>query len=147
MELTYINIEDISSRGIDVLIHTAFYNQEPDIRVTSSGKKEYIIKKVRNNYISLKARQSQLSEEEAPLPYYASNNRDAIQLCEKHSVNWSLNYVSKSSLYLASVENINYVYKTASGALIRAVLIHQLKKKFGDSIKLTYKVLDRYIEL
>lgn len=147
MGKTHITIEDLTARGIDVLLHTALYNDEPEIRPTNSGKKEYIIKKIRNGYVSLNNRNNNLSKEEAPLPYYSSNTRDVVQLCERHSVSWTLNYVSKSSAYLATVDNINYVYKTAAGALARAVIIYLLKRKFNESIAISYRVLDKNIEL
>lgn len=147
MNKPHIIIEDMTARGIDLLLHTTLCNQEPEIRITNAGKKEYIVKRTKNKYVSLKTRKNGMSQEEAPLPYYSSNNREAIQLCEKYAISWSVNYVSTSSLYLASVNDVNYVYKTAAGALARAVLIHELKRKFGNNIVITYKVLDKFIEL
>lgn len=147
MEKTSIKIEELTARGIDVLLHTSVYNDEPEIRTTQAGKKEYVIKRVRNGYISLKSRQTDMSTEEAPLPYYSSNIRDLIQLCERQGISWTINYVDKSNNYLASVGNIHYVYRTAAGALSRAALIYQIKKKFMDSVTIYYRVLDRTIEL
>lgn len=146
MAKSIINIDDLNGRGIDCLLYMAIYNKEAELRVVNK-RKTWIIKVVRNAYISPTKRDSNISTEEATLPYYSTNIRDVIQLCQMHKYDYELSYVSNKDLCLATVNNYNFVYKSPAGALSRALLVAALKKRYKDDITLVYNLLGDIVEL
>lgn len=146
MDKTIINIDDLKGRGVDYLLYSAIYNEYPDLR-TINNRKVYVIQAVRNKYISPPKRDENIKSNEATLPYYSTNIRDIMQLCQVHGYDYELAYVSKTDQTLASINNYNFIYRTPAGALSRVLLIAALKKRYKHDITLIYKLLGDIVEL
>lgn len=137
-----ISIDDLSHRGIDVLLHSLTFGEEPEKVTASDGRVGYKIKKIRQGYKNY-TKKPMLEEGFAPLPYYSTNVRDFLALIDKKGVDYSINYVNTSGSYLASIRDIHIVHETMVGAISRAYLIWALKQKFNDGITVYYTVLKK----
>ena len=144
---TNINIDDLSGRGIDLLIHSTLYNEYPTQKEIRPNKKVYVITRVRQEYISYPNRAKDMGDDEATLPYYSTNIRDALQLCNKFSYDYDLSYTAKSGLHLATINKVNFIHQTAAGAISRALLAVSLKKKFNSDVVVVYRLLDNIVEI
>lgn len=131
-------VEDLTARGVDVLLHAHIFNDVPEEIQTKDGRTTYKIAPVRRRYMSYTSTTKE--EHTAPLPYYSTDYKALKIICDHESVNWSVHYSTITKQYLACVSNTSYAYKTMVGALSRAFLIRTLTNK---GITVNYTLLGK----